>query len=237
MAQKGKRYKSAADAVDVDKTYSPKDAVAVVKVGAKAKFDETIEAHFRLGIDPRQADQSLRGTISLPNGTGKNIRVAVFAEGEKAKEATDAGAELVGLAELAADIEKGKMDFDACIATPDVMGTVGKLGRALGPRGLMPNPKVGTVTFDVAKAVKDIKAGKVEYRNDKFGICHVPIGKASFDEQALLENYASVVDEIMRAKPSGSKGKYVKSIFMTSTMGPSARVDSIATKDILEDSE
>lgn len=235
MAKNGKRYRSVAEAIDQTELYPPVKALELAKNSAKAKFDETIEVHIRLGIDPRQAEQQVRGTAQLPHGTGKTVRIAVFAQGEKVKEAEEAGADIVGLDELAAQVEKGVIDFDAAIATPDVMGVVGKLGRVLGPRGIMPNPKIGTVTFDVGKAVRDIKAGKVEYRNDKFGICHVPIGKASFELGSLIENYSALLDEVTRAKPAASKGRYLKSIALASTMGPSVKVDTAKVKDLAEE--
>jgi large subunit ribosomal protein L1 len=199
-----------------------------------AKFDETVEVHFRLGVDVRHADQIVRGTTILPHGTGRSMRVAVFAEGEKAREASEAGADIVGTDDLAKQIQDGHFDFDVAIATPDMMGTVGKLGRILGPRGLMPNPKSGTVTFDVAKAVSDAKAGKVEYRTDRSGIIHLSIGKKSFDETQLVENYGAVLDEILRAKPAAAKGRYLRSVNLTSTMGPSIELDSSRTRDLLE---
>ena len=202
-----------------------------------AKFDETVEVHFRLGLNVRHADEQLRGTIMLPHGIGKDVRVAVFAKGEKAREAEDAGADVVGSADLAAKIEGGFLDFDVAIATPDMMSVVGKLGRVLGPRGLMPNPKTGTVTMDVGKAVSDAKAGKLEYRTDRGGNVHVPIGKRSFDERALLENYAALVEEIVRAKPSAAKGRYIRQITLTTTMGPGIHVDSTITRDIAEELE
>lgn len=229
-----KRYAAASAQIDKRNIYAPAEAVKLAKATAGTKFDETIEVHFHLGVDPRQADQLVRGTVSLPHGTGKKVRVAVFAQGEKAAEATEAGADIVGVAELVAKIEKGELDFDVTISTPDMMATVGKLGKVLGPRGLMPNPKAGTVTFDVAKAVKDVKAGRIEYRVDKFGIIHSVIGKASFSEQQLAENYQSLLEEIVRAKPSSAKGKYLKSISVCSTMGPGINVDPTKTKDILE---
>ena len=223
--------------VDRERLYSPLEAVRLLKAGEGAKFDETVEAHFRLGLNVRHADQQLRGTLMLPHGIGKDVRVAVFAEGEKAREAEEAGADVVGAADLATKIEEGFLDFDVAIATPDQMGNVGKLGRVLGPRGLMPNPKTGTVTFDIAKAVGDAKAGKLEYRTDRGGNVHLPIGKRSFDERALLENYAALVEEIVRAKPSAAKGRYIRQITLTTTMGPGIRVDSTKTRDIAEELE
>ncbi|HWB56519.1 MAG TPA: 50S ribosomal protein L1, partial [Gaiellaceae bacterium] len=197
-----------------------------------AKFDETVEVHFNLGLNVRHADQQLRGTLMLPHGTGKDVRIAVFAEGEKAREAEEAGADVVGAADLAAKIEEGFDDFDVAVATPDMMATVGKLGRILGPRGKMPNPKAGTVTFDVGKAVRDSKAGKLEYRTDRGANVHLAIGRKSFDERTLLENYAAVVEEIVRAKPSAAKGRYIHTITLTSSMGPGVRVDPSRTRDV-----
>ena len=236
MSAHGKRYKSARASIDREKQYAPADAIRVLKSLGNAKF-ETVEVHFRLGLNVRHADEQLRGTIMLPNGTGKDMRVAVFAEGDKAREAQDAGADVVGAADLAAKIEGGFLDFDVAIATPDQMGNVGKLGRVLGPRGLMPNPKTGTVTFDVAKAVQDAKAGKLEYRTDRGANVHVPIGKKSFDELRLLENYAALVDEIVRAKPAAAKGRYIKTITVTTTMGPGIHIDPTRTRGIVEELE
>jgi large subunit ribosomal protein L1 len=236
MSQHGKRYRAARAAIDREKVYAPVDAFRIVKSFQGAKFDETVEVHFRLGLNVRHADEQLRGTIMLPNGTGKDVRVAVFAEGDKAREAQDAGADVVGAADLAAKIEGGFLDFDVAIATPDQMGNVGRLGRVLGPRGLMPNPKTGTVTFDVAKAVQDAKAGKLEYRTDRGANVHVAIGKKSFDEKRLLENYAALVEEIVRAKPAAAKGRYIKGITLTTTMGPGVHIDPTRTRDIVEES-
>ena len=235
MSGHGKRYRDSLEQIDREQAYSPLDAVRLVKSTQAAKFDETVEAHFRLGLNVRHADQQLRGTIMLPHGIGKDVRVAVFAEGEKAREAEDAGADVVGSADLATKIEEGFLDFDVAIATPDQMGTVGKLGRVLGPRGLMPNPKTGTVTFDIGKAVQDAKAGKLEYRTDRGGNVHVPIGKKSFEERALLENYAALIEEIVRAKPSAAKGRYIRQITLTTTMGPGIHVDSSKTRDLVEE--
>ena len=221
-----KKYKEAAAKVDREKQYAPLEALSLVKEIAHASFDETVEAHFRLGIDTRQADQQLRGTVSLPNGSGKTVRVAVFAEGDAARAAEEAGADIVGSDELVASIQGGTIDFDATVATPDQMAKVGRLGKILGPRGLMPNPKLGTVTPDVAKAVKELKGGRVEYRADRYGICHVVIGKCSFTPEQLAENYGAIYDEVLRMKPSTAKGKYVKSVTVTSTMGPGVSVDS-----------
>ena len=231
----GKRYRAARATFDREEAYSPLSAVRLLKESPGAKFDETVEAHFRLGLNVRHADQQLRGTIMLPHGIGKDVRVAVFAEGEKAREAETAGADVVGAGDLATRIEEGFLDFDVAIATPDQMSVVGKLGRVLGPRGLMPNPKTGTVTMDVAKAVSDAKAGKLEYRTDRGGNVHLPIGKRSFEERALLENYAALVDEIVRAKPSAAKGRYIRQITLTTTMGPGVHVDSAVTRDITEE--
>src|ERR671934_1221839 len=237
MAQHGKTYREARARVDREQAYSPLGAIRLLKELPGPKFDETVEAHFRLGLNVRHADQQLRGTLMLPNGTGKEVRVAVFAEGEKAKEAEEAGADIVGSADLATRVEEGFTDFDVAIATPDQMGNVGKLGRILGPRGLMPNPKTGTVTFEVAKAVRDAKAGKLEYRTDRGANVHIPIGKRSFDERALVENYAALIDEIIRAKPAAAKGRYIKKITLTSTMGPGIHVDPTRTRDIADELE
>jgi len=237
MSQHGRRYTTARASIDRETLYSPAVAIKTLKSLDSAKFDETVEVHFRLGLNVRHADEQLRGTIMLPNGTGKEMRVAVFAEGDKAREAEEAGADVVGAADLAARIEGGFLDFDVAIATPDQMGNVGKLGRVLGPRGLMPNPKTGTVTFDVGKAVRDAKAGKLEYRTDRGANVHVPIGKKSFDERRLLENYAALVEEIVRAKPSAAKGRYIRSITVTTTMGPGLHIDPTRTRDIVEELE
>jgi len=237
MSTHGKRYRSSREAVDREQAYTPLSAVRLLKDMPAAKFDETVEVHFRLGLNVRHADEQLRGTIMLPHGIGKDVRVAVFAEGEKAREAEDAGADILGSADLATKIEDGFLDFDVAIATPDQMSVVGKLGRVLGPRGLMPNPKTGTVTMDVGKAVSDAKAGKLEYRTDRGANVHLPIGKKSFDERALLENYAALVEEIVRAKPSAAKGRYIRQITLTTTMGPGIHVDSSITRDIAEELE
>ena len=232
MSAHGKRYRDGRQAIDREKAYQPAEAIALLKCLPAAKFDETVEVHFRLGLNVRHADEQLRGTIMLPHGTGRSMRVAVFAEGDKAREAEEAGADVVGSADLAAKIEGGFLDFDVAIATPDQMGNVGKLGRVLGPRGLMPNPKTGTVTFDIAKAVSDAKAGKLEYRTDRGANVHLPIGKKSFGERQLLENYAAVVEEIARAKPAAAKGRYIKGITLTTTMGPGLHVDPTRTRDV-----
>src|SRR3954462_14885731 len=237
MAQHGKAYKEARSKVDREKMYAPTEAIRLVRELSNAKFDETIEVHFNLGLNVRHADQQLRGTLMLPHGTGSDVRVAVFAEGEKAKEAEEAGADVVGSAALATKVEGGFDDFDVAIATPDMMGTVGKLGRILGPRGKMPNPKAGTVTFDIGKAVRDSKAGKLEYRTDRGANVHLAIGKKSFDERALLENYATVIEEIVRAKPSAAKGRYIRTVTLTSSMGPGIHVDPQKTRGILEEME
>jgi large subunit ribosomal protein L1 len=237
VTQHGKAYRQARARFDRETEYSPVQAIRLLKEFETAKFDETVEVHFRLGLNVRHADEQLRGTLMLPHGTGRESRVAVFAEGDKAREAQEAGADLVGSADLAKQIEEGFTDFDVAIATPDQMGTVGRLGRILGPRGLMPNPKTGTVTMDVAKAVSDAKAGKLEYRTDRGANVHVAIGKKSFDERQLTENYAALVDEIVRAKPSASKGRYIRQITLTSTMGPGIHVDPARTRGIVEELE
>lgn len=225
MAEHGKKYSDSLKLVEQEKLYPVDEAVRLVKETAKAKFDETVEAHIRLGVDPRHADQQVRGTVVLPHGTGKTVRVAVFAKGDKAKEAEENGADFVGAEDLAEKIQGGWTDFDVAVATPDLMGIVGKLGRILGPRGLMPNPKTGTVTMDIAKALKDIKAGKVEYRVDKAGIIHVPVGKASFDAEKLAGNFRTLMGAIIKAKPAAAKGTYLKKISMAATMGPGVKVN------------
>jgi large subunit ribosomal protein L1 len=224
-AVRGKRYREGAATFDHAQEHTPSEAFGILKSLPNAKFDETVEVSFRLGVDTRKQDQTIRGTVSLPNGSGRSVRVAVFAQGEKAREARDAGADVVGGDELLEDVLKGTIDFDAAIATPDMMASVGKAGRVLGPRGLMPNPKTGTVTNDIEKAVADIKGGKYEYRADRTGNVHVVNGKKSFEERALLENYLAVVDEILKAKPSSAKGRYIRSLVVSSTMGPGVRVD------------
>jgi large subunit ribosomal protein L1 len=232
MAKHGKRYTEARERIDREHAYTPLEAVRLLKEAPAAKFDETVEVHFNLGLNVRHAEQQLRGTLMLPHGTGKDVRIAVFAEGEKAREAEEAGADVVGSGDLATQIEGGFDDFDVAIATPDMMGTVGKLGRILGPRGKMPNPKTGTVTMDVGKAVRESKAGKLEYRTDRGANVHLTIGRKSFDERVLLENYAAVVEEIVRAKPAAAKGRYIRTITLTSSMGPGVRVDPTRTRDI-----
>jgi large subunit ribosomal protein L1 len=235
VSSRGKRYASDRALFDRERLYTPTEAVRLLKQMDGTKFDETVEVHFRLGLNVRHADEQLRGTLMLPHGSGKEVRVAVFAEGDKAREAEQAGADVVGSADLAKRIEDGFTDFDVAIATPDQMGNVGRLGRILGPRGLMPNPKTGTVTMDVAKAVSDAKGGKLEYRTDRGANVHLAIGKKSFDERALVENYAAVVDEIVRAKPSAAKGRYIRQITLTSSMGPGIRVDPARTRGIVEE--
>ena len=235
MPRHGKQYRESAAKIDKTKLYAPLVGVRLAKEVGSANFDETLEVHFRLGIDTRQADQQVRGSVSLPNGTGKTVRVAVFAEGDKAREAEAAGADVVGSDDLVEKIQGGFLDFDATVATPDQMSKVGKLGRILGTRGLMPNPKLGTVTQDVGRVVKELKAGKVEYRADKFGIAHVGIGKLSFEPTALVENYSAVLDEVIRAKPASAKGKYLKSITLASTMGPGIKLDPSKTRGLLDE--
>ena len=232
---RGKRYVEAAKHIDRSREVSPSEAIRLVKELPRAKFDETIEVAFKLGVDPRRADQMVRGTVSLPHGTGKSVRVAAFAAGDKAREAREAGADLVGGEDLVNEAIKGNIDFDAAVATPDVMSVVGRAGRVLGPRGLMPNPKAGTVTFDIGKAVREIKAGKLEYRVDRQGNLHLIIGKRSFDLPQLLENYQAVVDEIIRARPAAAKGKYLKSVTVSTTMGPGIRIDPNRARDVTEE--
>jgi large subunit ribosomal protein L1 len=233
----GKNYRTARSQIDREQLYSPAEAVRMLKSFPAAKFDETVEAHFNLGLNVRHAEQQLRGTLMLPHGTGRESKVAVFADGEKAREAEQAGADVVGTADLAKQIEEGFDDFDVAIATPDQMSVVGKLGRILGPRGKMPNPKTGTVTMDVAKAVQEAKAGKLEYRTDRGANVHVAIGKKSFDEKQLVENYAALIEEILRAKPSAAKGRYIKTVTLTSTMGPGIHVDPARTRGLVEELE
>ncbi|MEN0641698.1 50S ribosomal protein L1 [Alkalicoccobacillus gibsonii] len=225
MAKKGKKYQEALKLVDKDTSYSPAEAIELVKKTATAKFDESVEVAVRLGVDPKKADQQIRGAVVLPNGTGKTQRVLVFAKGEKAKEAEAAGADYVGEEDFINKINQGWFDFDVIVATPDMMAQVGKLGRVLGPKGLMPNPKTGTVTFDVTKAVNEIKAGKVEYRVEKSGNVHVPIGKVSFEDDKLVENFKTIVDTLLKAKPSAAKGTYMRNVSIASTMGPGIRVN------------
>ncbi len=233
MAKHGKNYAEVKGKIDREHEYLPAEAIKLVKDLKRAKFDESVEVHVRTGLNVRHADEQLRGTIALPNGLGKDVKIAVFARGPKAEEATAAGADVVGAEDLAKQIEEGFTDFDVAIATPDMMPIVGRLGRILGPQGKMPNPKVGTVTMDVAKAVEESKSGKVEYRTDRTAIVHLNIGKTSFDEQALLENYAAVIEELIRAKPSAAKGRYLRTVTIASTMGPGIKVDPSRTRDIL----
>ena len=223
----GKKYTDSAKLIDSQKQYDPEEAIALVKQTAKAKFDETIEISLRMGVDPRHADQQIRGTVVLPNGTGKKMTVLVFAKGAKADEAQAAGADFVGAEELVAKIQGGWFGFDVCVATPDMMGVVGRLGRVLGPKGLMPNPKTGTVTMDLTKAINDIKAGKVEYRVDKTAIIHCPLGKASFTEEALNENLRTLMDAVIKAKPATAKGTYIRSAVISSTMGPGIKLNAL----------
>jgi large subunit ribosomal protein L1 len=234
MSGRGKRYRELYGKVDREAVYEPAEAVSLIKSMQSAKFAETVEAHIRTGLNVRHADEQLRGTISLPHGVGKEQTVAVFAKGDKAREAQEAGADVVGDEDLAKRIEEGFTDFDVAIATPDMMPVVGRLGRILGPQGKMPNPKVGTVTDDVAKAVSESKAGRMEYRTDRSAIVHIPIGKTDFDERALLENYAALIDEVVRAKPAAAKGRYLRTITLATTMGPGVRVDPLRTRNIVE---
>jgi large subunit ribosomal protein L1 len=237
VTQHGKHYRSARSQIDRERLYSPGEAIRLLKGFPEPKFDETVEVHFNLGLNVRHAEQQLRGTLMLPHGTGREARVAVFAEGDKAREAQEAGADVVGTAELAKQIEEGFDEFDVAIATPDQMSVVGKLGRILGPRGKMPNPKTGTVTMDVGKAVSEAKAGKLEYRTDRGANVHVTLGKRSFQERQLLENYAALIEEIMRARPSAAKGRYIQGITVTTTMGPGIHVDPGRTRGIIEELE
>src|SRR5436305_4671484 len=233
--KRGKRYRALREQIDRTREYPPAEAIASVRAMQSAKCTEAVEAHIRLGVNVRHADQQVRGTMTLPNGLGKEVRVVVFAQGDKAREAEAAGAEAVGGEDLAERVTGGWTDFDVAIATPDMMPVVGKLGRVLGPQGKMPNPKVGTVTEDVARAVEQAKAGRVEYRTDRTGIVHLPIGKASFDDRKLLENYAALIDELVRAKPAAAKGRYLRTITLATTMGPGVKVDPGKTRDILEE--
>ena len=235
MAKRGKAYFDARQRLDREREYAPAEAISLIKQLAQAKFDESIEVHVRTGLNVRHADEQLRGTLALPNGLGKDVKVAVFAQGDKAREAEEAGADVVGTDDLAQRVQDGFDDFDVAIATPDLMPVVGRLGRILGPRGKMPNPRVGTVTMDVGRAVEEAKAGKVEYRTDRNAIVHLVIGKRSFDERRLLENYAAVIDELIRAKPSAAKGRYLRTVTITSTMGPGVKVDPGRTRDIVEE--
>jgi large subunit ribosomal protein L1 len=232
MAKRGKRYEQALALVDSERRYSPREALEILSEMPPAKYDETVELNIRLGVDPRKADQMVRGAVSLPKGTGKTVRVVVFAKGEKATQAKEAGADEVGDEDLGQRIEGGWLDFDAAVATPDMMPVVGKLGRVLGPRGLMPNPKSGTVTDDVTKAVNDLKGGLVEYRTDKHGNLHLIIGKRSFGAVDLAQNYATVIDEIIRAKPAAAKGRYLKGVSLATSAGPGIRIDPAKAKDI-----
>jgi large subunit ribosomal protein L1 len=235
MSRHGKAYDEAKKRFDREREYSPAEAVALVKQLSHVKFNESVEVHIRTGLNVRHADEQLRGTVALPNGLGKDVKVAVFAQGDKAREAEEAGADVVGAEDLAARIQDGFDDFDTAIATPDLMPVVGRLGRILGPRGKMPNPRVGTVTMDIGRAVQEAKAGKVEYRTDRTAIVHVVIGKRDFDDRKLLENYAAVMDEIMRAKPAAAKGRYIRTVTFASTMGPGVKVDPSRTRDIVEE--
>jgi large subunit ribosomal protein L1 len=235
MSRHGKGYDEAKKLFDREREYSPAEAVALIKQLSHVKFNESVEVHIRTGLNVRHADEQLRGTVALPNGLGKDVKVAVFAQGDKAREAEEAGADVVGAEDLAARIQDGFDDFDTAIATPDLMPVVGRLGRILGPRGKMPNPRVGTVTMDIGRAVQEAKAGKVEYRTDRTAIVHVVIGKRDFDDRKLLENYAAVMDEIMRAKPAAAKGRYIRTVTFASTMGPGIKVDPSRVRDIVEE--
>jgi large subunit ribosomal protein L1 len=235
MARHGKSYLEARGQVDREHEYTPAEAVHLVKELKRSKFDESVEVHVRTGLNVRHADEQLRGTIALPNGLGKSVTVAVFAKGDKAREAEEAGADMVGADDLAKRVEEGFTDFDVAIATPDMMPVVGRLGRVLGPQGKMPNPKVGTVTMDIAKAVSESKAGKIEYRTDRHAIVHLPIGKLSFDEKVLLENYAALLDEVLRAKPAAAKGRYLHTVTLTTSMNTGIRIDPARTRDLVEE--
>ncbi len=234
MAKHGKRYLESRAKIDREKLYTPAEAVALLKETKGTKYDESVEVHVRTGLNVRHADEQLRGTIALPHGLGKNVTIAVFAKGDKAKEAEEAGADFVGADDLATKVQEGWTDFDIAIATPDMMPIVGRLGRILGPQGKMPNPKVGTVTMDVAKAVEESKAGKVEYRTDRTAIVHMVVGKTSFNNEQLLGNYQAIIEELLRAKPSAAKGRYLRSIVIASSMGPGIKVDPSKTKDLIE---
>jgi large subunit ribosomal protein L1 len=236
MARHGKRYEDARQSLDREREYPPDEAISLVKQLSRVKFNESVEVHVRTGLNVRHADEQLRGTIALPNGLGKEVKIAVFAQGEKAREAQEAGADVVGAEDLAEQVQNGFDDFDIAIATPDLMPVVGRLGRILGPAGKMPNPKVGTVTMDIGRAVEEAKAGKVEYRTDRNAIVHLVIGKRDFEERRLLENYAAVIDELIRAKPSAAKGRYIRSVTFATTMGPGVKVDPTRTRDIVEES-
>ena len=235
MPKHGKRYRRSLDTVDRENQYAPSEAVSLIKGFQSVKFPETVEVHIRTGLNVRHADEQLRGTLALPNGLGRDVTIAVFAKGDKAREAEEAGADVVGAEDLAERVEGGFTDFDVAIATPDLMPVVGRLGRILGPQGKMPNPKVGTVTNDIGSAVEESKAGKVEYRTDRSAIVHLTIGRTDFDERALLENYAAVIDEIVRAKPAAAKGRYLRTVTLTTTMGPGVRVDPARTRNIVEE--
>ena len=232
MPKHGKKYREAAAQVDKSRLYSPQEAIALLKKISYSAFDGTVEVHMRLGVDPRHADQMVRGTAVLPHGTGRTVRVLVFAQGDKAREAEEAGADYVGAQDLIQRIEGGWLDFDVAVATPDMMGQVGRLGRILGPRGLMPNPRSGTVTFDVGRTVRDVKAGRVEFRVDRTALVHVPIGKVSFDDQRLLENLSTLMDAVAAAKPSGAKGTYIRSVHLAATMSPGIRLDPSAAQSL-----
>jgi large subunit ribosomal protein L1 len=237
MAKRGKRYQVAAEKIDREKLYSPTEGFKLAKETVTVSFDATIECAVRLGVDPRKADQMVRGSVALPHGTGKEMRVAVFADGAKATEGADAGADVVGVEEITALIEAGNLDFDAIIATPDQMGKIGRYGKVLGPRGLMPNPKTGTVTMDVAKAVSDIKAGKIDYRTDRQGNVHVVLGKSSFSAKQLVDNYAAVLEELVRQRPAAAKGRYLRNISISTSQGPSIRIDPARTRGLWEDDD
>ena len=235
--QRSKGYRAASEPIDKDELYSPLAAIKLAKAGTKKKFDETVDVAMRLGVDPRKADQMVRGTVNLPHGTGKTARVLVFANGDKAEAAREAGADHIGSDDMIEKVSGGWLDFDAVVATPDMMGKVGRLGKVLGPRGLMPNPKTGTVTMDVAKAVSDIKGGKIEFRVDRHANLHFIIGKASFSETQLAENYAAALDEVLRLKPSSSKGRYVKKVTLSTTMGPGIQIDPNRTRNVAVDED